>query len=226
MRPPCWISRWLNSSSWLRTISSSNRPMRVKTSRCQQPNGMFCTRRGSVTPIRKYALPTPKGCAIAAALAHPFGVGTAYFQARLRDADPEVRVADAEGMGERGRDGARDRRVVRGERGDDATDVIRGGFSERGDEAGDVVRRVHGVRVHADDDVASRHANRGVQACRRDLLRVVEQADRRMLDGIARDDVAALVAAHPVRDEHLEALLRVVAPENRLETRADIGLLV
>ena len=64
--------------------------------------------------------------------------------------------------------------------------------------------------IHADDDVAAGSPNRHVQRRRRDVLHVVEQAHARIARHILLYDRSGPIRAHPVDDQYLHLIVRVL----------------
>ena len=107
-----------------------------------------------------------------------------------------------------------------------AARVVGAALVEGLDAAGDEVGRVGGPHVHADDDVAPRPADARVQPRGGEALGVVDEVDARVDRGVAHQDLARRVEAHPVGHEDLEAVARPVLGADGLKERFDVLLLV
>ena len=124
-----------------------------------------------------------------------------------------MRHRDGDGLGHRG--------FIRRTRQADAADVVGAALFQFQHQFRDVIGRILDVGVHPHHDRAVGCGNAPIQGCRRDLLRIVDQANKGTLPRSLLDEIPRSVVAHAVDDEHFQAFLWKVVGGNRLQATFD-----
>ena len=82
------------------------------------------------------------------------------------------------------------------------------------------------MAINADDDLPPRPADADVQPGRDDAGRVVQQAYTGISRGVGQHRFARAVPRHPVHNQNLQPVGRVLLGQHRAETTLDVGRFV
>ena len=141
-------------------------------------------------------------------------------------AGPIFRSAHGNGVPTDFGDRPRDGRVRAGHRHAGAADVRGGTGHQKVHAVLHVVRRHAALAIGAEHEAAGRRANPGVEGGGDDLARIVHEPHARVTPADLGHEVARTIIAHPVHDQNLDPLGRVVLCQQAVEALPDVRTLV